>query len=451
MFGDFEAQRHWMEITCHLPPTEWYHNSSLNDLQYWGLDYPPLTAYHSWLCGWAAHLINPTWVQLGTSRGYESYNLKLYMRLTVLLSDLCTVIPAVWVFTSYFLKKQSKNKRAYTAVLLLSAPPILLIDYCHFQYNCISLGLTVAAYLAAVVKDYDVISCILFSAAINYKQMELYHAIPFFCFLLKKSYTTRLYRVLLFSFAVIATCIVIWVPYLHSHASFIEVVHRVFPVERGVFEDKVSNVWCALDIIFKIRQHATQDRLIIMCLITTAVFILPSSLHLLLRKSTSTNFLLSLVNSSLAFFLFSYHVHEKSILLVVLPVTLLLPYYPFICNWFIHLATFSLLPLMSEEGNIIPTAAVTVLFYQMSHNILAKNDTIPTWLITIRTISYTTCVIYLFISTTIAPPANKPHLFPVINTLLSSAHFVFFLLIFNYCQIYPENMFSTKLKHSKQE
>jgi alpha-1,3-glucosyltransferase len=47
MHGDFEAQRHWMEITTHLPIAKWY----LYDLQYWGLDYPPLTAYHSWLLG----------------------------------------------------------------------------------------------------------------------------------------------------------------------------------------------------------------------------------------------------------------------------------------------------------------------------------------------------------------------------------------------------------------
>ena len=47
MYGDYEAQRHWMEITNHLPILQWY----TYDLQYWGLDYPPLTAYHSWLCG----------------------------------------------------------------------------------------------------------------------------------------------------------------------------------------------------------------------------------------------------------------------------------------------------------------------------------------------------------------------------------------------------------------
>lgn len=47
MHGDFEAQRHWMELTIHLPLSKWY----TYDLQYWGLDYPPLTAYHSWLVG----------------------------------------------------------------------------------------------------------------------------------------------------------------------------------------------------------------------------------------------------------------------------------------------------------------------------------------------------------------------------------------------------------------
>lgn len=47
MFGDYEAQRHWMELTVHLPIRRWY----TYDLQYWGLDYPPLTAYVSWLCG----------------------------------------------------------------------------------------------------------------------------------------------------------------------------------------------------------------------------------------------------------------------------------------------------------------------------------------------------------------------------------------------------------------
>jgi hypothetical protein len=80
MFGDFEAQRHWMELTVNLPTFQWFGKTNLigicifkfykvsrytHELEYWGLDckilnkikliiiflYPPLTAYHSWIFG----------------------------------------------------------------------------------------------------------------------------------------------------------------------------------------------------------------------------------------------------------------------------------------------------------------------------------------------------------------------------------------------------------------
>nr|CAD7440102.1 unnamed protein product [Timema bartmani] len=59
LYGDYEAQRHWMEVTYNLPLSDWYHNTTNNDLMYWGLDYPPLTAYHSYLCGWVASIECP--------------------------------------------------------------------------------------------------------------------------------------------------------------------------------------------------------------------------------------------------------------------------------------------------------------------------------------------------------------------------------------------------------
>ena len=65
-----------------------YTNTTDNNLQYWGLDYPPLTAYHSWLCGYIAHRINPNWVALNQSRGYESYEHKIFMRYSVLAVDI---------------------------------------------------------------------------------------------------------------------------------------------------------------------------------------------------------------------------------------------------------------------------------------------------------------------------------------------------------------------------
>lgn len=50
-YGDFEAQRHWMEITVNTPINEWYRQSEVNDLTWWGLDYPPLSAYWAFITG----------------------------------------------------------------------------------------------------------------------------------------------------------------------------------------------------------------------------------------------------------------------------------------------------------------------------------------------------------------------------------------------------------------
>ncbi|KAJ7421018.1 Dolichyl pyrophosphate Man9GlcNAc2 alpha-1,3-glucosyltransferase [Pitangus sulphuratus] len=85
MYGDYEAQRHWQEITYNLPIRQWYFNTSDNNLLYWGLDYPPLTAYHSFICAYIAKFINPDWVALHSSRGYESQAHKLFMRTTGLI------------------------------------------------------------------------------------------------------------------------------------------------------------------------------------------------------------------------------------------------------------------------------------------------------------------------------------------------------------------------------
>ena len=39
-FGDYEAQRHWMEITVHTPTKDWYRDTENNPMEHWGLDYP---------------------------------------------------------------------------------------------------------------------------------------------------------------------------------------------------------------------------------------------------------------------------------------------------------------------------------------------------------------------------------------------------------------------------
>ena len=80
-------------MTNALSPSEWYHY----DLSYWGVDYPPLTCYHMKLCGWLGSLVNPEWFAFVTSRGYESDQAKIFMRSTVIISEIPYYIAAFMI------------------------------------------------------------------------------------------------------------------------------------------------------------------------------------------------------------------------------------------------------------------------------------------------------------------------------------------------------------------
>ncbi|PIK58193.1 hypothetical protein BSL78_04917, partial [Apostichopus japonicus] len=258
MYGDYEAQRHWMEVTFNLPVQKWYQNSSDNDLQYWGLDYPPLTAYHSWLCGYVADKINPDWVALQSSRGYESDTHKLFMRYTVMIVDVILYLPAILLFYLFAIKGKTIGERLFLTSIVLLYPGLILIDHGHFQYNNASLGLTVFA-VTFVSLGHDLWGSFFFVCALNYKQMELYHSVPFFCFLLGKCFKSSeengLWKLIKIGSVVVLTFGLCWLPFLRDTDVALQVLRRLFPFGRGLFEDKVSNIWCVLDVLFKLKRN----------------------------------------------------------------------------------------------------------------------------------------------------------------------------------------------------
>jgi alpha-1,3-glucosyltransferase len=170
MFGDYEAQRHWMEITFHVPIDQWY----FYDLQYWGLDYPPLTAFHSYLLGMVAHWINPAWVALDQSRGFESADSKYFMRLTALITDLIILVPGIYLYGR-------KRNSLFTVLILF--PALQLIDHGHFQYNSAMLGFALLGFHYIMESRY-VLGSVLFMCSLLFKQMALFYSLPVFFFLL---------------------------------------------------------------------------------------------------------------------------------------------------------------------------------------------------------------------------------------------------------------------------
>lgn len=447
MFGDYEAQRHWQEVTYNLPVQQWYFNTTDNDLYYWGLDYPPLTAYHSLICAYVAKIINPDWVELHTSRGYESPAHKLFMRATVLVADLLIYFPAVVVYCLYLTEGSSKRKASILLCFLLY-PGLILIDYGHFQYNAVSLGFALWGVLSLGLGR-DVLGSVAFCLALNYKQMELYHALPFFCYLLGKCVKQGLTGRGLFLLVRIAATVLLafalcWLPFLSDPAQAMQVVRRIFPVARGLYEDKVANTWCSLNILIKIRSILSSDTQILLSAFCTLLAVLPSCLRLL-TKPTFWQFKLALVNSSLAFFLFSYQVHEKSILLAALPACLLLNDLPLIAIWFLLASTFSMLPLLLKDGLLVPYVVTSLAFlflatyllsalercseeelrmgaYRKLFFFLPKLDLagITKWKFYIHV---TLMAALSVISVAMVPPPHLPDLFPVLVSAFSFLQF----------------------------
>ncbi|KXI40195.1 UNVERIFIED_CONTAM: hypothetical protein ACS92_03750 [Bacillus cereus] len=85
----------------------------------------------------------------------------------------------------------------------------------------------------------------------------------------------------------------------------IQILIRVFPFDRGIFEDKVANFWCATNVIIKYRQIFTQDQLKKLSLLLTLAGIAPASITIFIKPSKNL-FTWCLASCSLAFSLFSF-------------------------------------------------------------------------------------------------------------------------------------------------
>lgn len=134
MRGDLEAQRHWLSLTssalvssypslsplapsleASVPVAGWYFASP----GYWALDYPPLTAYHSFLVGSIARVSSREsrrYVEARPDEGMEleaweermrvlekEGGMKVWLRASVLVGDLLVWVSAVrsWCRRNY--------------------------------------------------------------------------------------------------------------------------------------------------------------------------------------------------------------------------------------------------------------------------------------------------------------------------------------------------------------
>ncbi|KAJ7175874.1 glycosyltransferase family 57 protein [Mycena filopes] len=446
MFGDYEAQRHWMELTVHLPIRRWY----TYDLQYWGLDYPPLTAYVSWLCGIAGHWLEPSWVALESSRGIETEASKAFMRSTVIFLDALIYIPALIMFTRVWQATRSKRTQNLALVTLLFQPALLLVDFGHFQYNSVMLGFALLA-INFFALEQDVAGAVCFVLSLGFKQMALYYAPAIGGYLVAKClYLGLVAGGKLFSRLALATSLsflLLFLPFLPPFApisAILDPISRIFPFARGLFEDKVANFWCASNVIFKWKHWASSAFLVKLSAGLTALGFLPNVL-VFMRIAWQTQLVpgakppshppilpllpYALLTSSMSFFLFSFQVHEKTILLPLLPMTLLLSGAPLdstVFGWGVlanNIAVFSMWPLLKRDGLGIQYIALTILW----NRLLGYNPLrLPThsFVQLVSLAAYAAAFSLHFLELLMPAPARYPDLFAVLNVLISTPVFV---------------------------
>lgn len=166
--------------------------------------------------------------------------------------------------------------------------------------------------------------------------------------------------------------------------------------------------------------------------------------------------------------------HEKSILLVAIPVILQFQSDPLPCVWFLQIATFSMFSLLVVDNLVLAFVAANLLYLILLRIILTLT-TKPTYEDALWDICLLSRIsdnrvgrIAFYLSTVLGtsilcscllfapPPANLPHIFPLLIAIYSCCHFVLFFIYFNCRQFTandpkPENIYYAHTKPSERQ
>ncbi|KAL1900731.1 glycosyl transferase [Ceratocystis pirilliformis] len=347
---DFEVHRNWLAITNSLPIWDWYYENTSE----WTLDYPPLFAFFEWAMSHIAHMVDPA-MTVVSNLDYDSWQTVYFQRFSVIATELFLV----YALQRYIEGAPPNLKRASQAAALsiLLSPGLLIIDHIHFQYNGAMYGILIYSLVLARRQSGLLISGIAFAILLCMKHIYLYLAPAYFVYLLRvyclsptSIFTIRFKNCLALGASLVAVFGVAFGPFALK-GQMPQVLGRLFPFSRGLCHAYwAANVWaiCSFADRFLIyaaprlgltvREEALNSvtRGLVgdtafavlpdvsprVCFLLTLFFqALP--LIKLFRKPTWDNFIGAITLCGYASFLFGWHVHEKAILLVIIPFSLI--------------------------------------------------------------------------------------------------------------------------------
>jgi alpha-1,3-glucosyltransferase len=215
-----------------------------------------------------------------------------------------------------------------------------------------------------------------------------------------------------------------------------QIVHRVFPFARGLFEDKVANFWCALNVVVKLRKYPA-EMLQRASLLATLAAIAPPC-FVIFAKPRKELLPLALATTAWAFFLFSFQVHEKSVLLPLMPMTAMLATKQGLNKntraWigFANiLGAWTMFPLLQRVDLRVPYFVLTLLWAYLlglppvSFAVYKEDE--PSWggfaTTTSHSLFYLGMVVWHVAEAFLTPPQDKPDLCVVINVGIGAVGF----------------------------
>ncbi|KAK2626005.1 hypothetical protein QTJ16_004267 [Diplocarpon rosae] len=347
---DFEVHRNWLAITNSLPIQEWYFDKTSE----WTLDYPPFFAYFEWLLSQGAKLADSEMTKVFNLR-YDSWQTVYFQRASVIATEM------VLVYALHLFVKSSptaaKRPSHAAALSILLSPGLLIIDHIHFQYNGFMYGILILSLVLVRKKSTILLSGFLFAVLLCLKHIYLYLAPAYFVYLLR-SYCFGPKSIFHFQFGnamrlgmgIIAIFGAAFGPFAYW-GQIPQLLSRLFPFSRGLCHAYwAPNVWAIYSFTDRILIYAVPYlKLPINADAINSVtrgLVGDTSFAVLPPVTARTTFFLTLLFQVIpltklfltptwdtfigavtlcgyASFLFGWHVHEKAILLVIIPFSLI--------------------------------------------------------------------------------------------------------------------------------
>ncbi|KAM7539550.1 hypothetical protein Aperf_G00000042565 [Anoplocephala perfoliata] len=384
---DLEVHRNWLAITYNANISEWYTEATSK----WTLDYPPFFAYFELILSQIGSKIDPKMVVISVEP-YASSATIFFQRFTVLFSEFLLLYSISKLLSTIFGPPDEKKRSLLLTAFALFAFNfgLLIVDHIHFQYNGFLFGILFLSILKAFQEHY-LWSGFWFAILLNFKHTFMYLAPVYFVLMLYHYCLLRdIHSIMIKWKHLFAMAVVVCSVFAVSLGPFIllgkmpDLMTRLFPFDRGLCHAYwAPNFWALYNIADKVlnglfssfcsKELESLDNQVSMtsgltgnyrhlCLPTirplhtamlTIASIIPSLVICTSRKvfPMDSGFILlrSIISAAWASFLFGWHIHEKAVLVITLPLTLLAAVSRRIRGlsfYVTSIAHFSLLPLI---------------------------------------------------------------------------------------------------------